>query len=140
MATLPSFPPHMLPDSNITIHDLLNFPLPIQSLGSPPPVRANILTAAFVDTEPSCTDIHHIAMIEVPVAKLLTRMIKAGEKAAAAGAKAMKIVHTAAACNETVSLWILPYWQKVGRVREVKNRWLEAEGFLLRVHGPWLND
>ncbi|KAF7978580.1 hypothetical protein HWV62_45288 [Athelia sp. TMB] len=139
MAAQLSVPPHMLPGPHINIHDLLKFPLPIQGLGSPPPLRANVLAAAFVDSEPSCTDILHIVTIEVPVAKLLTRMNKALKKAVGEGAKAMKVVHTVAVRNETLPLWIVPYWQRVGAARERKDRWLEVERFLLRVHNPWLN-
>lgn len=138
MAPLPSVPPHMLPGRESTIHALLHFPLPIQSYGRPPPIRADALTAAFVTTEPSCTDLQHITTIEVPVAKLLDRMIKTAEKAVVNGAKAMKILH--ATTDETVPLWILPYWQGVGAAREKKDLWLGVERFLLREHNPWTRE
>ena len=139
MAAIPTVPPHMLPAPNICIRDLVQFPLPLiaQDLHNPSLLEGRNISAVFLKNEPTWNERHDVVTIEVPVDKLLKRFVKAWTKAIQAGARSVRVCHTAVSCAETLPMWIVPYWQGVAAARKHQERWQSVELFLMRPHNSW---
>lgn len=141
MAGIPTVPLYMLPGPSVNILELIEFPLPViaQDLPDPSALQRRKVSSVFVKTEPTWTERHDIVTIPVPAAQLLKLFNNAWTKAFAAGARSVRVTHTAVEYTETLPMWIIPYWQAVQGVRESQKRWQSVERFLLRPVSSWLD-
>ena len=126
MPQLPQIPPEIhkaiLPDKDLSILDILKFPLPAvaRSITGPYNQVQNFLSHLI----PTVTSIDKIQAIPTPPLAVLDELVRSPELSVS---QSVLCSHTHGSSRERLPMWILSYWVEVFQLRPLKKKWLDAD-------------
>jgi hypothetical protein len=126
MPRLPQIPPEIhkaiLPDEDLSILDILKFPLPAVARSITGPYQVQNFLSHLI---PTVTTINEIQVIPTPPLTVLDELVRSPDLSVSQSVLCSHM--RGLGSTERLPIWILSYWIQVSQLRPLKKKWLDAD-------------